>query len=120
MKEQLKYSKHSYQSHLSLHSISLVTYCDFISFLLNTENNIGIEGAMRLAEALKSNSTLTKLNLFGNTRGAFDSHSIQIITLVMKELPKYLKHSNQTRLSLHSISAVTDFVIELVLTQYRK
>ena len=29
-------------------------------------NNIGVEGARLLSESLKSNSTLTRLNLFGD------------------------------------------------------
>src|SRR5690606_3312419 len=132
------YMKCSNQTHLSLHSISDVTYlllhfislktgsgigneaaiklaealeshpaltslnlsgnrlC-FISFSLNTDNKIDDEGAIKLSEALKSNSTLSSLNLRCNRLVAsFHSHTIQAIRLEMKELSKYLKHSNQT------------------------
>src|SRR5690606_38982800 len=39
----------------------------FISFSLNTDNKIGSEGAIKISEALKSNSSLTSLDLYGNT-----------------------------------------------------
>ena len=34
-----------------------------------TVNNIGVEGAKSMSEALKSNNTLTSLNLFGEEEG---------------------------------------------------
>src|SRR5690606_29195462 len=53
----------------------------FIS--LNTANNIGSEGAIKLSEALKVNTSLTWLDLYSNGLVAsFHSHSIQIIKLV--------------------------------------
>jgi hypothetical protein len=53
------YLKHSYQTHLSLHSISAVTYLLLHSFSLNAADEIGPEGTSKLSEALKSNTTLT-------------------------------------------------------------
>jgi hypothetical protein len=80
--------KHSNTTHLSLHSNSTVTNSFLLRFILTpTGNMIGAEGAVRLSEALKSNSSLTWLNLSSNELVAsFHSHSMQIITLEMKEL----------------------------------
>jgi hypothetical protein len=75
-----------------------------------TGNKLGNEGVAKLSEALKSNSSLTSLELSGNRLfDSFDSHSIQEIVLVQKELPNYLKHSNQIHLSCHLISVNTLF-----------
>jgi hypothetical protein len=85
-KELLYYPKHLNQTHLSLCLISTVRTCCFISFSLNTENNITPQGAMKLSEALKSNSSLTSLNLRCNSFVAsFHSHSVQTTMLVLKE-----------------------------------
>jgi hypothetical protein len=107
MKEQSNYLKHSNHTHLSLCSISVVTTHPFISILTRTGNAIGDEGTIHLAEALKSNSSLATLYIYGNNLVAsFHSHSIQITRLAPKEEPNYLKHSNQIPLSLYSISTV--------------
>jgi hypothetical protein len=85
-------------------------------FSLNTGNSVGDKGASKLFEALKSNTTLTSLNLFGNRIVTFHSHSLQVMILKLKELANYLKHSNQTQLSLPSILAVNySFLIILLL-----
>jgi hypothetical protein len=42
---------------------SAVTDCCFISFSLNTDADIGNEGAIKLSEALKANSSLASLLL---------------------------------------------------------
>jgi hypothetical protein len=58
-------------------------------------NDIGDEGAIKLFEALKWNSSLASLNLRGNRLVAsFHTHSIQVMKLVLKEPSNYLKHSN--------------------------
>jgi hypothetical protein len=86
MKEQSTYLKHSNQIHLSLYSISRVTDMLPIAFSLNAAGDIGTEGAIKLAEALKSNTSVTSFNLSGNTCVAYiRSHSIQKIGLVLKE-----------------------------------
>jgi hypothetical protein len=79
MKEPSNYLKRSNQIALSQCSISAVRELLLpFSFSLNTGNNIGNKGAIKLSEALKSNSMLTSLNLWGNSRVAFiPSHSIQ-------------------------------------------
>jgi hypothetical protein len=80
----------------------------FILTPFNTGNYIGNEGVIKLSEALKSNSSLKKLNLTGNgLLASVHSHSVQIIPLEKKEQSNYLKHSDQIRLSLRSISVVT-------------
>jgi hypothetical protein len=66
----------------------------FISISLNTGNDIGVEGVIKLSEALKSNTSVVSLDLSGSILSAsFDSHSIQVIILVLKELSNYLMHS---------------------------
>jgi hypothetical protein len=80
MQEQSNYLKHSHQTQPSLFSISAVTILLFISFSLNTANKIGDDGAIKLCESLKSNTTLSSLNLSSNHFVAsFHSHSIQQI-----------------------------------------
>jgi hypothetical protein len=66
-KELSKYLKYSNQTLLSLHLISAVTYFFFISFSLNTGNNIDNSGGKKLFEALKSNKSLAALNLSSNS-----------------------------------------------------
>jgi hypothetical protein len=66
MKELSNYLKHSNPIHLSLFSGSGVSNLGYISFSLNTGNYIRDEGATQLSEALKSNSSLTALDLAGN------------------------------------------------------
>jgi hypothetical protein len=62
---------------------------------------------MELSEALKSNLSLTSLNLFSNLLlVSFHSHSIQKTRLILMELSSYMKHSNQIQPSLRSISTV--------------
>jgi ABC-type polysaccharide/polyol phosphate export permease len=79
------------------------------------------EGAIKLSEAVKSNSSLTALALSSNILVAsFHSHSIQIVALVVKEQSNYLKHSNQTPLSLYLISTVVNLLLHFILTQYSK
>jgi hypothetical protein len=85
----------------TLASNSGVTVCKF-----NTGNDIDSKGMIKLAEVLKSNTSLTSLNLSGIAIISFHSHSIQTITLTTKELANYLKHLNQTTLT--SISTVTN------------
>jgi hypothetical protein len=41
--------------------------CCFIPFSLHTGSNIGDEGAIKISEALKSNTSLTSLHLYGNS-----------------------------------------------------
>jgi hypothetical protein len=87
--------KHSNQIHLSWSSILAVIYCCSRSFSLNIGNNIGDEGAIGLSEALKSNTSLLKLDLSCNGLVAsFHSHTIQGIRLIQKEGLDCLKHSN--------------------------
>jgi hypothetical protein len=83
-KEPSNFLKHSNQIHLSLHSGFLVTTFCFISFSHYTENDIGIEGAIQLADALKSNTTLTELNLRGN-RPVSSSRSLNIGNMIENE-----------------------------------
>jgi hypothetical protein len=110
VKEPSNYLKHSNQIRLLLHSILQVTHSIVIPFSLTTANNIQTEGAINLSEALKSNTSLVYLDLSGNSLVVlFSPHSIQRTELVPKEGSNYLKHSNQTQLSLHSISAVTNY-----------
>jgi hypothetical protein len=62
-------------------------------------NNIRTKGAIKLAEALESNSSLTLLDFSGNTFVAsFHAHLTQVMILKLRVLPNYLKHSNQTHL----------------------
>src|SRR5690606_29636309 len=90
-------------------------------FSLNTGNKIRIEGAIKLFEALKSNSSLITLDLSSNRPVAsfHHSHSIQRMILAVKELSNYLKHLNQMHLSLRLISAVADLLPHFIPTQYR-
>jgi hypothetical protein len=75
-----------FNSSLTLLNISGNILVVFISFLRNTENDIGPKGGMQLCEALKSNSSLTFLDISRNsTCPLFHSHSMQVIGLVMKE-----------------------------------
>jgi hypothetical protein len=76
MKEYSYYQKLSNQMHLLLHSILAVTHL-LLHFILtqNTGNEIGPfapEGIIKLAELLKSNTSLTLLDLDGkNLKGRF-------------------------------------------------
>jgi hypothetical protein len=67
IKVQSNYLKCSNATHLSHISCSAVINFYFISFSSNTANNISNEGAIKLFEALQSNSTLTSLDLYSNT-----------------------------------------------------
>jgi hypothetical protein len=118
MKEPSNYLKHSNQTRLSLLSIFTVTEL-VLRFILTSETDcfkkIGEDGAIKLSEALKSNSSLKVLDLSCNRLVAsFHSHSIQIIILVLQQLSKYLKRSNQIHLSLPSISAVTNLLLHFI------
>jgi hypothetical protein len=75
LKEQSNYLKLLDQTCLSLHLISDVTNFAFISFSLDTDNSIFSEGAIKLAEALKSNSSLTQLSLNSNIVASIHTHS---------------------------------------------
>jgi hypothetical protein len=91
-------SKLSTSASLDLSGIRLVASIHS----LNADKEIGPEGAIILSKALKSNNSLASLNLSGNRLVAsFRSHSIQGMVLDLKEQLNYLKHSNQTQLSLH-------------------
>jgi hypothetical protein len=95
MKEPSNYLKHSNQTPLSLHSSLVVTNEFYRWFSLNTDNKIADEGAIKLFEALKSNSSLNELNLWSNSLiVSFQVHAIQVTRLAMKEPSYYLKHSN--------------------------
>jgi hypothetical protein len=108
MKVLSNYQNHSKQIRPSLSSVSPVIDLLFLSFSLNTETNIGDEGAIKLSEALQSNTSLTTLNLSSNRLVAsLHSHPIQIMILVMKEPANYPKHSNQIHLLQHYTSPVT-------------
>jgi hypothetical protein len=79
MKKYSIYVKHSKQTPLSIISISKVTAL-FISFSLNADNEISDEGVIKLAEALKTNSSLTSLYLKRNNLVvSFHSHAMQIM-----------------------------------------
>jgi hypothetical protein len=57
----------------------------FFHSSLNADQWIDKEGAIKLSEALKSNTSLTSLNLSCNTLvDLFHSYSTQIIRLVIK------------------------------------
>jgi hypothetical protein len=118
-KELSNYLKHSNQTLLLLHSISAVS-AETSFYSLNTQGVIfGKEEMTELSEALKVNSSLMSLDLTSDRLvDSTHSHSIQGIILAMKEPSNYLRHSNQIQRSLHSISAVTDWLIYFVLTQY--
>ena len=49
-------------------------------FLMNNEkwtgNNIGAEGANKISESLKMNTTLTQLNLYGNWNTPIDKNDL--------------------------------------------
>jgi hypothetical protein len=108
--------KHSNQIHLSnllILEVPLFVY-SFISFSLNTENDIGNEGVIKLSEALKSNTSLTSLRFRGNVLfGSFSSHLMQKIVLTVKQVSNYLKHSNQIHPSNHSSFPVTNRLVSL-------
>jgi hypothetical protein len=88
--------KRSNQIHLLQNSISVVTQLLFRFNLINVENRIGDGGAIKLAEALKSNASLASLSLSGNGFiSSIHSHSIQGMILVLLEAVTYVKHSNQ-------------------------
>jgi hypothetical protein len=60
--------------------------------VLRVPDYILTEGAIKLAEALKSNTSLTVLDINCNRLVvSFDSHSIQVIVLVMQEQSNYMK-----------------------------
>jgi hypothetical protein len=120
VKECKNYLKHSKSTHPLIHSISAVIRLLLHFILTQCKGNVfGPEGGIKICEALESNSSLTDLNISSNSLVAsFHSHSIQLILLVVKVLSNYLKHSNQTPLSLHSISTVTNLLIHIILTQH--
>jgi hypothetical protein len=63
--------KCSKETVLSLHSNLEVTYLllHIILTCINTDNEIGDEGAIKIAEALKLNTSLTELDLYSNKHG---------------------------------------------------
>jgi hypothetical protein len=87
VKEGSSYVKHSNQMHLLLRSISEVTklFHFILTQLLGT--SIGNEGGIKLSEVLKSNSSLTSIELSSNRliTPSFQSHSIKVVTLLLKE-----------------------------------
>jgi hypothetical protein len=85
----------------------------FVHFiLLNAANAIGAQVALKLVEALKSNSSLTFLNISSNRISAsFHSHKAKTIQLALKQLSNCLKRSSQIHLSQTSISVVTDLLL---------
>ena len=50
-----------------------------------TANKIGAEGASKISELLKINSTLTELNLYGNWNPTIDKKWIVIKNVVFNE-----------------------------------
>jgi hypothetical protein len=80
---------------------------------------LGTEGTIQLSEALKSNSSLTLLNLICNILAVIYSHFLQVPALILKEPSNYLKHSNQIHLSQNSFSVVIELLLRFVLTQCR-
>jgi hypothetical protein len=66
LKELSNYLKHSSQIHPSCHLISAVTELLHFIYSPNIDNGIGNEGAIKLAEVLKSNKSLTSLDLCCN------------------------------------------------------
>jgi hypothetical protein len=85
------------------------TCCAFHSHL-NTDRNIGSEGAIVVAEVLKSNTTLKVLLLTCNKLiASFHSHSIQGITLVMKEQSALKSNASVTFLHLYGNRLVASF-----------
>jgi hypothetical protein len=71
-------------------------------------------------KALMDNKIDT-LDLRGNRLVAsFDSHTIQgNLSVIIEQLPYYLKLSNQIRLSLYLLSPVTNLLFPFrILTQY--
>jgi hypothetical protein len=52
----------------------------------NIDAHIGDEGAIKLSEALKSNTSLTSLDLSCNTFASVHSHPLKGIPLLLKEL----------------------------------
>jgi succinate dehydrogenase/fumarate reductase cytochrome b subunit len=76
LKEPPNYLKHSNQIQFSLHSIFGVQIHCFVLCSHNLDNHMGNEGAIKLSEALKSNSSLVALNLTGDILlASFHSHS---------------------------------------------
>jgi hypothetical protein len=63
LKEPSNYLKHSNQTHLSLLSISMVTKFLHHFILTHAGNDITGEGAVNLSAVLKSNSSLTELEI---------------------------------------------------------
>jgi hypothetical protein len=120
IKEPSNYLKHSNQTQLSLHSISGVTEL-FISFSLNTGNELGNEGAIQLSEALKSNSSLTSLDLSSNRLCSFhlltDYAGNVIHSRAARKLFKALK-SNASLASPDLSGNKPD--VRFILTLYRK
>jgi Ran GTPase-activating protein (RanGAP) involved in mRNA processing and transport len=96
-------------------------YKEVINLDFSGNKSFGNEGAFELAEELASNTSLTSLKLTGNAfLASFHSYTVQTLVLQLKEPSNYLKHSNQTRLSLYLISAVMYSLLRFVLTQYRE
>jgi hypothetical protein len=96
--------KHSNLIHPSLNLISLVETCCFISFSLNADNNIGKEAAIKLCEALKSNSSITILNLGRNCVGCFISFSLDIENYMSNEGAIELSEGLKSNSSLSSLN----------------
>jgi hypothetical protein len=73
--------------------------------LFQSANEIGDRGAIKLSEALKSNSSLTSLDLFCNRLVAsFHSNSIQLIRLVLKATKLFEAFKSNTSLTSLSLN----------------
>jgi hypothetical protein len=75
-------------------------------------NNIGTEGAIKLFEALKSNTTLTSLDLYSNGVFVFIAHSLgnNIATEGVLKRPEALEsNSSLTNLTLDGRRLVASF-----------
>jgi Ran GTPase-activating protein (RanGAP) involved in mRNA processing and transport len=91
------------------------------SFLLNTGNNIGTEAAIKLSEALKSNSSLTRLNLWSNKLvSSVHSFSLNTGTNIGEEGAIKLSEALKANSSLTSLNLGGNGLVDrFMLTQYR-
>jgi hypothetical protein len=116
--EKVYYLSEALKLNFTLRKLDLAsnTSC-FISFSLKLDNRISPRTAYRVIEVLKSNTSITWLDLGCNRLFAsFDSHSVQIMVLELQLPLNYLKYSNQTHLLLHLISPVTQLLLQFILT----
>ena len=72
-----------------------------------TDNNIGDEGARMISESLKTNTTLTKLNLSGNEKW---SKMIWMVTIIKKtkECKNEIKNKNDNEYSEERWKSIND------------